>query len=596
MNPFKSSKFPVASHGLRKHAVNVPRIYTSNFYEHIPTYSYLFKKDERIDLQYSFFNRLEAMPVPALVTGRSVVRGYFVPMESIFKGWYDCQTGVIRQFPDGTSGLLPKARYFVMSEMITAFINDANVCTQVNSGDPFDFSVVDVNNVVTWYTFTPFGAAINKVFNALGYTFSWDLLDNTEWNALRLLAYIRIMLDHYFPLQYVGNKPYNDIKSLIESDSINSIKINPVNLLDAVGHLLYGYYGDGLFDSAFDNPVGNNVLTTVQRPIIVDSTNPNYPMAATSVTGGANTNPDSSYSPNNGTPYIQGSDGRTDHQAHGAITQFVLDSLQSLNNWIKRHQLSGSRVIENFLAERGVSLPSSVFDKSYQLDSFSVPFEVQDVENNSDTNLGELAGKGTVSSGGNEIRFRETFNSDGIFMILSVILPDNDTICACDPQNMAVDSLDFHHDDFDKLGVEAVPSRILYQSPQGHHNRVTNSDVFGFMPRYYPFAVDVPLAFGDFRVLTRGSQGLKQYHTFRDLYKYMSDNVYHLHHSYNFLRIGNDVSQYSRLFYQNIADNMTVIARVRGNRYTNKLPLGENYDWDDDANNRQIQVITNGDA
>ena len=606
MNNLNEVTVPSASHGTHKHKINVPRIFTQNFYEHIPVYSWKFRQGNKLDIDYNFFNRLNAMPVPSLVTGRTSIRGFYVPMRCIFKGWRDFDQKVPHVFADGTESLISKRRYFVQNRFVQVFIADTNLCSQVPSGSPYDFSVIDTSNVVTWYLFTPFGATVYKIFRALGYKMSWDLSDQEEFDATRVLAYIRIFLDHYFPKQYVGNSIYNRFMGLCEYDMSGSTEVNPVDLLDGIGHFVFGYYNDSVFDVVWDSPSSPNTFNQVGDITIMDPTN----NANKGPMGVSNSNsyphsPHANEKPTNGTAFIGGNDTASTNSPMGVVTKFVLDSLSSLANFLRRHQLGGSRAIENFLLERGYALDKADQNISYKLDSYSIPFEVSAVESNSDlaldtagvlTNkaLGELAGKASNSSEGMRLRFRDTFDCDGVFMIFQVALPDNDQVCAIDPTNLEITAFDSLHPTFDKLGTALVRSRILFQDNNGQNNRVLNSQDFGFLDRYYQEAIDVPLVFGDFDVISRGSQTLHQYHTLRQLWTYIANNSWYLSHSYDFLRVGRDHGQYSRLFYTDKEDNMKTVVRIRGRRWTQKLPLGQSYDWEDDEFNKQVTVLQSG--
>lgn len=606
MNPNKSVKIPVATHGLHPHKVNVPRSYTTNFFEHIPSYSAPFYKGEKMNLDYHFFTRLQPMPVPSLVTGRVAIRGYFVPMRTIFKGWYDFHAGTPHVFGDGSSAVLSSDRYFVMGEMVSYWINNPNLMTLVRESDGYDVTVINGANVVSWYQFTPLGCVVYKIFRALGYAFSWDTADTFEFNCLRLLAYLRVMMDNYFPRQYVNNNFYQSCMGLLEADTPTSLHVSAETLTDCIAHVLYGWYDDSFFDSAWDNPVSINIATRAGKYTIKDITN-NSAAADVGVSNdpAAFTNPSSI--PTNGTPYIGNTPrgtGSTTGAMQAPITQFLLDSLQSLNNFIKRHQLAGSRLIENFLVSRGVSLPERVINVSYKLNSYSIPFEITPVANTNGVAidderadpsvLGELAGRGEVGSGNENLNFKSSFDDDGLFIVLHVAIPDTDTLVANDPWNMRITPLSFLHGEFDKLGVEDIPSRVLAQLNNGYQNRALNVDNFGFLNRYYADAFDAPLQFGDFDIPLRGALHLDSYTTFRKLYQYIQNNGWHLNHSYDYVRTQLDENQFFRLFYTDTCDSMTTYVRIKGHKRLFKLPLGDSYDFDDDEFNKKVSVLNAG--
>lgn len=589
-NTSKINRIPVAESGLHKHPVNVPRLFTHNFFEHIPVLVRDFKKDSKIDVKYNFFNRLFPLPVPALVTGVTKLYGYFVPYKSIFPAWYDYISKTKHTFSDGSSAILEQDRCVVMAELNEAFIHNTNLVVGPSSvASNFDIAYIDHNNT-SYYTFTAFGTSVYKILCALGLTPSFDSNDQLKVNVHKALAYIRVMYDHYFPLQYYGNSTSDAIRHFLEDDTVASLNVNAADLLNIIGHLLFGFFDNSWIESVWDNPVGPN--TSMGDITIVDQTNDsNAPIQGVS-TSPSGLNQPNTGKPSNGTPYIGSNGTTTTVVANGVITQFVIDALESVNNFVKRRGLSGNRLIENYLTQRGVMLPSDVLNMSFKTDEYTVPFSVDDVENNSDTNLGELAGKGV--SAGKDFRFRHTFTNDGIFIVMQVAVPDSEPLLAFDPYNLNVNPLDFQNGAFEKLGVEVVRSRILYQNTIGADNRLVNSVDFGYFKRYFYDNIDFGLCFGDFRVLTRGAASLNRYHTFRDLAPYVNNNNQRLVHSYDFLRVGNDYNQFSRIFYTDKQDNMICLGRFYGDRYTPALPFGDAYDWNEDEMNKKVSVLASG--
>lgn len=582
MNPFKSVKVPVSSHGLHKHDVSCPRNFTTNFFEHLPVYTCSFEKGEGIDINYNFYSRLQPLPVPALVTGRYAIRGYYVPMEAIWKPWYSFKTKTSYTSGSGTTYYPRKARYCNIGLLSKEFISNSNLVTNGSSSN-FDIEMIDVNNVASYWLVTPLGAAALKLLNALGISLSWFEGDTQDVNMLYFCAWTRVMLDHYYPRQYVNNTAYDNIYNLLMSDDTNSAHISEASVYNIIIHLFFGFYENGVLDSAWDNPVAPNVSAGISDIKIDDA---------------------SLYSPGDGFEVHPSSSDpyRTPLaeplQEYSVVTQFILDALQSVNNFVRRHNLSGSRVIENYLTQHGVSLPDTAYTTSYKLDSYNIPFEISAVENNSQAvgDLGELAGKGVVSSSDQRLRFKDKFKQDGVFIIMQIAIPDSDTPVYVDPFNLYTSALDFYNGAYDKLGPEAVPSRCLFQNSRGSTNMQIAPQVFGFLNRYYPYAMDCPLVFGDYRIIHRGSEAMWSYMSYRNIAKYLSDNGYNLGHSYDFLRVVSDHTQYRRLFYdtKDLYDTMICTARITGTKLLRKLPLGDSFDWDDDEFNEKVSVLTSG--
>ena len=594
MNSFKSVRVPVASHGLHRHPVkNVSSLGTNRFFAITPYMWRAFKKGEKIDESATVFCRMNPLLEPAFVTGHLSIKSFFVPYTSIFKGWYDFDSGTIHNYADGSHGYIPEARYVIMDDLNSYFSTNTYLCTEVTSSDPHDFTTIDSNNVVKYYTFTNAGSYVFKVFCALGLRPNWDLTDHRHFNCMAILAYLRIVLDRYFPASYVNNSHFQSVMTLLCADSPSTIQVTAEHLVDAVNALMYCFYENSVWDSAFDNPVSTNI--DVNRSYIVNDSTNNASVSQGVYTRSSDApGPSSSTAkPSNGTPFIGTTESRAVDYSAGVITQFVLDSLQSINNFIKRNQLAGGRLIDRFLLSRGVSLSPRETGMCYLCDSYSLPFKIGDVENNTDTYLGELAGKG-VACTDTPIKLKQTFDDDGIFMLMVTAVPDAEIPVALDPYCFKTKQLDFHHSEFDKLGVEAVSAESVYLRNQGHVNKqYLTGKVFGFLNRYYSDAVQFPRLFGDFLVPLRGATQLAQYHTFRDLGEALNQNL-GIAHSYDFLRTFEDATQYNRLFYTKNQDQMVVLMRFDGACYLEKLPLGDSYDWDDDEFNRKVEILTQG--
>lgn len=593
-NQLKTSNIPVASHGKHKHSINAARVFTSNFFEYIPIMAREYQKGDRQNYVYSFFNRLESLPVPALVTGQTKIMGFYVPFRSIFKGYQDMRERVSHNFSNGYSATISTGRYFNMGLMSKAFVTDTNLMT-AGSSSGYDVVFMDNNNVLSYYNFTTFGSQVYKVLCSLGYPLSWYEGDSWNPNCHFLLAYLRVMYDHFFPLQYVGNSFSQSIMELFNDDTLNGLHVDESTLLNAIGHLMFGYFDSSWIESCWDKPVGPNVGNLGNITISDQSNNATGGQQGVSNYNSGLPNPPSQYRPSNGTPYVGSNVVTGPSSTYGVLTQFVIDSLQAVNNFCRRHGLSGNRLIENYLTNHGVSLPDQDYAMSKKIDDYSVPFEIDAVENNAEVSpntLGELAGRGETS--GKDFRFKHTFDCSGVFIAIQVAIPDSEPLLAVDPYNMCIDALDFQNATYEKLGVEAVPSRVIFQDQSGVHNNTINSQIWGFIKRYYYGNVDVSLEFGDFRIISRGSQTLNQYHTFRQLYPYISANNYNVAHSYDFLRVGADFSQFDRIFYTSKVDKMKIVGRWKGYRWTETLPYGDSFDWDDDEMNKKVTVLNSG--
>lgn len=403
--------------------------------------------------------------------------------------------------------------------------------------------------------------------------------DSRSLNIIAILCYIKAFSDYYFPNNYVGNSEFRVLQRFFESD-ITDFSQYCSQLLNALSICSLNFYENTIFDLAWDNPVTPNVFNAVPPISIRDVTDPDDDNAF-------NGNPTvvENDSVSSGTPSI------SNPRSIKGFTQYLLDVLQSINNWTKRHQLAGSRLLDRFLVSRGLTLSNDSARISYLIGKRNVEIEVSGVENNTDVNLGELAGRGIASTGREPLSFECKADDDGIFFVIVSPLPDANFPIYTDGFATRVDYMDNYHSEFDKLGCAAVPSRIIQNTIDGFRNHAqdpTGEGVFGFLNQYWDEVQDRPRLLGDFILKSRGSEELLAYHTFRILPGDLAR-----HHSYNFVRMS-DNSQYQRLFYSADQENLMLFIRWYGSQYKEKLPLGESYDWDDDELNRKVSVVVGG--
>lgn len=565
---------PIASHGKHKHSINTPTLVTHNFFEMFPIFNKNYRVGEKCNFDIPLFGRTEAFVQAAMMTGRYVVRKFFVPHRLVQRSYQNVMEKSIYTFPDGTSGYINEFRYVLMSDLTTAIVNSRDFTDVIDpvSGDFIHADIIaSIGSEVYYRNFTPLGRQVIRILNSLGISPTWDDQDNRPVKILWVLEYLRLYLDWIWPSTYVGNVFYNRIDALLKMDGQTSFEVPALSVLNALKQCIYGFYDQSIMDYAFDHPVAGNV------------TDPGF--ITLNDVSGSDTQVVAGDAANNGTPTaILGKVPE--------ITQYVLDSLQSVNNYVKRHQLAGASLINRFYADRGIKLPSILSERSLLMGEDSRNLRVGDVENNSDSNLGELAGKGVVSDANNSpIHVEETFSDDGTLFVVLVAVPDAPYIMYNHPDVFAVHSEDVYHAEFDKLGAEAVPSSVMYVSRFGDYNRrfVAGSNrVFGFLPRYYADVYNGARLLGDFRLSSRGSESLNKFHSFRLLPEAFLSNG--INHSFDFINPAHDAIQFQRFFNSETADNLITLFWFQGDSYQDKLPLGDSYDWDEDADNKRVQI------
>ena len=568
----KTAKIPVASHGLHKHSYNYPWLSSINFGDVMPCYYNPIRKGERDNPSAGVFSQLMPIAHNAFATGRFNFKAIFVPYKLVWRPWYSFDQQQ-EYYVNGTHFRPERYPYVTQSVLLDTLLK--HYCVVPADTSVHDFVVINSSSPDNhlYYNLTAAGRRIFRILTALGITPSFVIDDTTPINILSLMCYIKAYSDYYFPNNYVGDSHYITLSAFFDSEetAFDSVCLQ---LLQALDICSLNFYENTIFDLAWDNPTTPNVFAGSPQVIIPDVTDTDSELDSYV------TNSDVS----NGTPSVNG---------QGNFSQYVLNALKSLSMWAKRRQLSGARLLDKFLVSRGVSLGNDSARISYFLGMRNIEIEVSGVENNTDVNLGELAGRGVASSGNNPLSFECRPDDDGIFFVIVSPIPDANFPVFLDGFANRKDFMDNYNAEFDKLGSAAVPSAVVGRTLNGHWNNLVNPNqegVFGFLNQYWDEVQEKPRLLGDFILRSRGAIELQSYHTFR---VFAENTPAFQHHSYDFVRMS-DFEQYQRLFYSDEQENLMLFLRWYGSQYKEKLPLGDSYEWDDDELNRKVDVVIGG--
>lgn len=589
MSENKIARIPVASHGLHRHKYNYPWLSTINFGDVMPCYINSLRKGEKDSPKAGMYSQLSPISHNAFATGRYNFKAIFVPYKFVWRPWYafDQQT----QFSSNGDSFIPTSYPFIQDSVLSDAILKA-FGDPTGTEDSYDvISCASVGGVLTptyWYL-DGAGRRVLRILGALGCMPSFDMTSGQPLNILGVMCYIKAFADYYFPNNYVGNSTYNVLLKFIDTDLIDfSAASMAADLCTALNACSLNFYENSVFDMAWDSPVTPNVFAGNPAVSVEDiSVSGNSSGGYKSEVSNQNTNNDDQ------TPRIVGRNasgvGSTTSGAY-QLSKYILDVLESVTLWAKRHQLSGARLLDRFLVSRGLTLGNDSARISYLVGQRNVEIQVSGVENNTDVNLGELAGRGVSSSGDNPISFDCKPDDDGIFLVIVSPIPDSNFPVLTDGFSVRRDYMDNYHAEFDKLGAAAVPARIIQMTLNGmdNQNSVNTESPFGFLNRYWDEVQERPRLLGDFILQSRGSESLAAYHTFRLL-----SNHSQRFHSFAFIRM-NDADQYQRLFYSDEQENLMLFLRWYGSQYKEKLPLGDSYDWDDDELNKKVSVVIGG--
>lgn len=573
---------------------------TSTFFRVKPIYVKEVLPGETVNINVSTLTRLGSLQKPMYGDVRQQLRAFFVPMRLVFPNWNDFIVNT-----DGNNSPYTHVPTFSHKEFMKfLFAREWNTATQVheaidehvsafirstpvNQGSQIacDFYGTYLNTENTFkffgFVFTPLGRRFMDIMYGLGYNFNLGVSprDASElgadeaidevFSAMPFLCYAKLFCDWFTNSQYAST--INTLQATINTIYTRGYMV--ANDFSILANLItYVTYDRDMFVSAFDRPSSpNDSHGTLDNIRFVDLTNNALNDSNKSrVDANAPTDTPTQYNPTNGTPVMR-SNGQGLSPTN--ITQYALDCLRKLTNYVRRNQIAGVRALDRYYARYGVQLTSEKLLRSQLLGSYDIPFDISDIMSTADTvgiaanqsygtNLGDYAGQGIGGASGININY----NSDGEFGFLIItadILPFVRYYQGLQPHCSHIYVSEFYQPEFDGLSVDIVPQKQLYNDflMLKNDNVEGGDDItdyrpdgdFGYFPRYYdkktqPYAI----LSGAFHLGSRNT-GLDAWHLMRKVNtQYMAQTSWK--HSENFTNATADGEQYNRIFQDTDAD------------------------------------------
>lgn len=605
-------KIPTALDERTKLDLGCDHITTSNWFQYNVAYNKEMVPTEKLSVNMQAFTRLLPLTRPTFGRANMNNRAFFVPYRTIMPSWNEFITDTTRQpyvssASTGSNTTIPSTvPYFTNGGLITLFTSSTYGMSVVGSAASYDFVTYTNSTTSTYYRFTDKGRQAYKILLSLGYDIIWDttLTSGFSMSALPLLAVAKIYFDWYVPQQYENYGVYANLQKLFKIDaSTGGALIQDSQLNDIFIVINWVSYDADYFTSAWDNPVSPNagnyssIQITDTTMLATNSTTPSG--NSSQVTTGASTL-------SSGTPAI------TDYNAPNAgskpISQYIITALKSVNDYLKRHQLAGAKVLDRYLSRFGVKLEDEKIDRSLYLGQYKVPIQIGDVMSTSDSDsnsnwnrVGDYAGKGVGYGDGNF-----DFNTDeyGQFIIISTIIPAAGYFRGIDRNVRHINKLDFYTPEFDNLGVQPINSSEVYTSVDPVNNTAARSGlqsaIFGFAPRYAEYKFGRDRLTGNFRVRTLNNQYAENaWHLMRDTNLDFGGNVTvaGVNHSVGFVAPGwrvlnggtndADLLQYNRIFQTTNSDEdkFNIIYHFEVASWSPMKPLYDTYEFDDNGKN-----------
>lgn len=640
-NFIDKTSIPIAITNSSRFDLGHQHITTANFMQLNPIMCKEMIPGEKCDVNLLTFSRMQPLAVPTFGRANIKERSFFVPMRTIWRAWNDFITDTNHIYAGASNALSPNLtplnevptimNFQIIKALATGYIDFPDPSGQSttrmkflepdNSAgfDPatFDIRVVTGPNASAKYKLTSFGRQFMKILESLGYKIVWDERNTERYSALPILALLKIVLDWYYPSQYVNTGDYVDLMGILNYDTDIIYNMSSDDLIKIAKVVMYVNYDSDYFTSAWDTPIAP-AAGLYSSFKFVDITNDNNGQIVTNDPVLTTTPATNGYKPQNGTPFIGGSAG-SGTATTGVFTQYVDTALHLLTDYMKRHQLAGARAVDRYLARFGKALNSEKMNRSNYIGSKMIPLQIGDIMSTADTSesrgveLGAFAGKGLAF----EKNFSFNWYTDeyGYLIVLSSIVPAADIWQGLDRKVKHISKSDFFTPEFDSLGVQALSTRELfntwkdtaYMSYSGNAYMSFDNNVFGFCPRYGEYKYANSQLTGDFMcdTLNVGNSNNSSWHLMRTFsyQDFYDGNSYHFNnmvHNRNFVSGISDNYQYDRIFtYMSdnqsyMPDPFTMIYDFQMVSVAPMKPLYENYDWCDADEGHRVTQENNG--
>lgn len=585
-----------------KFDLSCDHITTTDFFHINPVYIKEMVPNEKIKLNVQTFSRLTPLVRPMYGRCQIVNRAFFVPMRVIMKGWNEFITDTVK---DGTFPVVPK----INLQDLAVCLREDFATTGGATANSYDFCVINDNVTPTYYKFTAQGRRVWSLLQALGYRFPIGYYganapssDAENPSALPLLAYAKIYYDWYKNQAYAADEWFNGLFDLSTSSDPRITRTRLGALLTVCSRAVYD---KDYFTSAWDRPVApNNNLSSANS--IIDITND-----ATSAANrkSAVVNGTSATASTTTTPILRGADSSGNYVSYNAqgVSQYILDALKSLTDYMKRHQLAGGLAMDRMLARFGVKPSDAALSRSIYLGKDQVDVNIADVMSTANTEnydsgegnaLASYAGKGVGYSPNGF--FQYDTDEYGFLMVISTLIPKVGYVQGMNRQVMHRNRLDFFTPEFDSLGVQAIARKELLSD---YNNAETNlqslgetalTGIFGYTSRYAEYKTAKDNLTGQFTIPSINS-GMSTWHLNRMLpapQVQMSD----LTHDYNFVS-ATDSAQYDRVFAitdENASgyDHFINIYHFEIEDYAPMAKLFDDYEFD--GGKKEVSIEVNG--
>lgn len=496
--------------------------------------------------------KLMPMSVPTYGRCRLNLRGFWIPYRLLMKNFDQFITNSIDVGSDPSMAGLPNGLPFFTLYTLSTLFNEDLYYEEVTDQSSIDAGAYDFKDGAGYYRFTSWGRSHLTRLESLGYKWDYQLKpsasDSLKFNALGLLALAKVSLDWYINQQYRDSSLYVELESIFnrvtQSGEGYELGVSDLRVLLNLTNFV-GYDSNSYFISAWDSPVGPNPGNG-SNDYVIDDISLRYPFnSGSGVISNQFVRQNS-----NGTPVASSSITTSVNPSTVQPSQYLLDSLKRLTDFVKRNQLVGL-AIDRYLARYGVQLRGENIKRSVYCGFKSIDVKIGDVVSTADTSNGDFSNLGDRAGiGGAGDSFEFQYNSGGeygVFLVLSSIIPDGGFVDGYDRNNRHLTRTDLWQPEFDSLGVMAIEKGevVVFNDTGKVLANHPYNNTFGFAPSYAEYKVGRDFFTGDLR-FPSAYLGGDSWTMFRRLQDAFGDTQ-SVVHSLKFTS-GGDSGQYNRIF------------------------------------------------
>lgn len=521
-------------------------------------------KGEHLNLNVESIVRPMPIEVPVFGTIKQNLRAFFVPYRLVFPNWDAFYNDVIAS-NYGNSSIVGNVPIIDSGALVDLFTVSSYGLSTVVTSDP------DFEEGAILYRYTPLGRRYLKILESLGYRVDFSSKQhNLVYNALALLCFARVYIDWYANSQYLNTFDVLQLEQMFRfNDPTGQLILSDAELWTLLGLCDYVVYdNEDYYTNAWDNPV-SPVSGQFTSFSFTDPTSTGGAYIQTNVNGSPEMVINSSYPLSVGTTYI--------HEALKRLTDFQ-----------KRHALAGARSIDRVLAQYGVITDSLRQNRSIYIGSSSVMVDIGSIYATADSTNGTTSSSTGDFTGAGFGKGQGTFDfvpqEEGLFVVVSSIVPTGDLYQGYDRNNVHLDKYDFFVPEFDSLGVQALEKGEVFVSDFGTsfiNDSSAYMGVFGFTGRYGEYKRPKSFVTGDLRPLS-SIAGTNSWYLNRSFGNGTFGDISGLVHSLDFTR-GLDASQYNRIFQYTLGDFEPFYLFMRFNFVSHApcKPLFETYEFEE---------------